>query len=94
METRANHILIGGFVLLVALGILGFIVWIAKLQIDREFARYFIDFEGSVSGLSLGSDVLYNGIPVGAVKDIRIDPEHKNLTRWYGEVSSRPSAKA
>ena len=34
------------------------------------------------------------GIDFGRVSEIRIDPEHKNLTRWYGEVSSRPSAKA
>lgn len=34
------------------------------------------------------------GIDFGRVSEIRIDPEHKNLARWYGEVSSRPSAKA
>ncbi|MBW1844075.1 MAG: glutathione S-transferase family protein [Deltaproteobacteria bacterium] len=34
------------------------------------------------------------GVDFGRVSDIRIDPEHKNLTRWYGEVSSRPSARA
>ncbi len=34
------------------------------------------------------------GVDFGRVSDIRIEPEHKNLTRWYGEVSSRPSAKA
>jgi len=34
------------------------------------------------------------GVDFGRVSDIRIDPEHKNLTRWYGEVSSRPSSRA
>ena len=34
------------------------------------------------------------GIDFGKVSDIRVLPEHKNLTRWYQEVSSRPSAKA
>jgi len=34
------------------------------------------------------------GIDFGRVSEIRIEPEHKNLARWYGEVSSRPSAKA
>jgi glutathione S-transferase len=34
------------------------------------------------------------GIDFGRISKIRIDPEHKNLARWYGEVSSRPSAKA
>ena len=34
------------------------------------------------------------GIDFGKVTDIRIQPEQKNLTRWYQEVSTRPSAKA
>jgi len=34
------------------------------------------------------------GIDFGRVSDIRIQPEQKNLKRWYDEVSSRPSAKA
>ena len=34
------------------------------------------------------------GIDFGRVVQIRIDPEHKNLSRWYEAVSTRPSAKA
>jgi glutathione S-transferase len=34
------------------------------------------------------------GIDFGKVSDIRIQPEQKNLARWYQEVSTRPSAKA
>lgn len=30
----------------------------------------------------------------GRISEIRIEPEHKNLTRWYEAVSARPSAKA
>jgi glutathione S-transferase len=33
-------------------------------------------------------------IDFGKVSDIRIQPEQKNLSRWYQEVSTRPSAKA
>ena len=56
-------------------GAFGFVLWLAKLDIDREFQSYHIYFEGSVSGLSLGSDVLYRDIPVGTVTEILIDPE-------------------
>lgn len=34
------------------------------------------------------------GIDFGKVSDIRIQPEQKNLARWYESVKSRPSAKA
>jgi glutathione S-transferase len=34
------------------------------------------------------------GIDFGRVSEIRIDAKHKNLARWYGDVSSRSSAQA
>jgi glutathione S-transferase len=34
------------------------------------------------------------GIDFGRVTQIRIQPEQKNLQRWYDAVSTRPSAKA
>ena len=34
------------------------------------------------------------GIDFGRVTDIRVQPEQKNLQRWYDAVFSRPSAKA
>jgi glutathione S-transferase len=34
------------------------------------------------------------GIDFGRLSQIRIQPEQKNLQRWYDAVSSRPSAKA
>jgi glutathione S-transferase len=43
---------------------------------------------------SIADITLLVGIDFGRVSDIRIDPDHKDLARWYGEVSSRPSAKA
>ena len=74
METRANYILVGSFVLLLVAGVIVFIVWLAKFQFDREFARYDIYFSGKVSGLKLGSSVNYRGIPVGEVIHVGIDP--------------------
>ncbi len=72
METRANHVVIGSFVLVVVLGLFGIVLWLAKIEIDQEFAYYQVAFEEAVSGLSLGGDVRYNGIPVGVVTAIEI----------------------
>jgi len=60
--------------------------WIDGELADRPFVagdRY-----------TIADITLLIGIDFGRPSDIRIDPAHKNLTRWYGEVSSRPSAKA
>jgi phospholipid/cholesterol/gamma-HCH transport system substrate-binding protein len=88
METRANHMLIGAFVLLVVAGIFGFVIWLAKIEIDREFASYHIYFEGSVSGLNKAGEVRYKGIPVGSVKEIVIDPQNPNRVRVRVEVAA------
>lgn len=75
METRANNLLVGSFVLLILAGATVFFLWLAKFQFDVEFTRYDIRFPGSVSGLKVGSSVELNGILVGEVIDIRIDPQ-------------------
>ena len=50
METRANFILVGAFTLLGIIGALGFFLWLAKVQVDRQYETYGILFE-DVSGL-------------------------------------------
>lgn len=83
METRANYLLVGSFVLLIAAGTVVFVLWLAKFQFDEQFTRYDIEFDGSVSGLKVGSTVELNGIPVGEVIALGIDPrdvEKVNVT--------------
>ncbi|MCZ6588320.1 MAG: MlaD family protein [Alphaproteobacteria bacterium] len=75
METRANNLLVGSFVLLILVGTTVFFLWLAKFQFDVQFTRYDIHFPGSVSGLKVGSSVELNGILVGEVVGIRIDPD-------------------
>lgn len=88
METRAHHILIGGFVLLVVLGLFIFVIWLARIELDRDVARYLIFFDGAVSGLSTSSNVMYNGIPVGAVLEIDLDPQDPSRVRVMIEVDA------
>ncbi len=74
METRAHHVLIGAFTLLVATGGLLFALWLGKSSIDHAYAYYDVVFNESVTGLSKGGMVQYNGIKVGQVADLRLDP--------------------
>ena len=55
------------------LGALGFFVWLASVQVDRQFQRYYIYLD-SVSGLSQSAQVRYNGLPVGQVVNLGLDP--------------------
>jgi len=75
METRAHHVLIGLFTVLVVAGGLLFGLWLAKSSVDTEFKDYEIVFNEAVSGLSKGSAVQYSGIKVGDVVTLRLDPK-------------------
>jgi phospholipid/cholesterol/gamma-HCH transport system substrate-binding protein len=94
METRASYLLVGSFVLLLFAGIVGFVVWLGKFQFDEVYTRYDIVVAGSVSGLKVGGSVELNGIPVGEVTDIRIDPDNVEKVRVTIEVPSATPVKA
>jgi phospholipid/cholesterol/gamma-HCH transport system substrate-binding protein len=74
MVTRAHHVLIGLFTVIVVAGALLFGLWLAKSSVDTEFKDYEIVFNEAVSGLSKGSAVQYSGIKVGDVVMLRLDP--------------------
>lgn len=73
METRAHHVLIGLFSVLVVVGAMLFGLWLAKASMDNAFTDYEVVFNEAVSGLSKGSSVQYNGIKVGDVIELRLD---------------------
>lgn len=81
MEIRARYVLIGSFVLAFALGVFGFVYWIKNAGGLGQRTSYQIRFEQPVAGLTTGSSVLFNGIRVGAITDLRLDPQDpKRLT--------------
>lgn len=75
METRAHYILVGLFTVVVFAGAMWFTLWLAKFGPAEEADLYDIVFHESVTGLSIGSRVLYSGIHVGTVEQIKIDSD-------------------
>jgi glutathione S-transferase len=62
------------------------LAWLDGVLADREF----------VAGerFTIADITALCAIDFGRVIDARVQPEHKNLARWYEAVSSRPSASA
>lgn len=81
METRANYLLVGIFSLVVMASILGVILILSKTPDSERTEDYLISFTESVSGLSIGNPVRFNGIQVGQVKDIRISRTEPGTVR-------------
>ena len=89
METRARHVLIGLFTVLATVLALLFTLWLTQ-QSERDFHFYDIAFEEAVTGLSRGSTVEFNGIKVGDVIDLRINP--KDPRNVYARVRVESTA--
>lgn len=75
METRASYVLIGAFALGVFIAAFGFVLWLGKLSLEREWVFYDIIFEEAVTGLTVGGAVQYNGIQVGEVRKLSLAPD-------------------
>jgi phospholipid/cholesterol/gamma-HCH transport system substrate-binding protein len=78
METRANYVLIGAFVLLAAAALALFTLWIAGTPLNRNYSTFDVVFEGPVNGLIEGGEVRFNGIKVGEVQRLSLDRQDPN----------------
>ncbi|MDZ7754079.1 MAG: MlaD family protein [Gammaproteobacteria bacterium] len=75
METKANYVIIGAFTFAVAIGAMVFGLFAARYATDSAWNTYQILFNESVIGLSDGSPVLYNGVNVGRVTALDLNPK-------------------
>jgi len=75
METRARYALIGLFMLAVIAASFGFVYWLENKGGFSQQETYQIRFQGSVSGLLVGSAVLFNGIRVGEVTGLGLNAD-------------------
>jgi phospholipid/cholesterol/gamma-HCH transport system substrate-binding protein len=78
MERNANYALVGFASMLLFVGMVVFVFWLARLQFNKEYDIYNILFIGPVRGLSEGGEVHFNGIKVGEVTKIELDSTDPN----------------
>lgn len=88
METRANYVAVGTFVLAIIFLAFVAVLWLGRTEYGEQAKRYYIFFKGSVAGLNKGSEVQYNGIPVGRVVDIRVDPANLEQIQVTVEIDT------
>jgi phospholipid/cholesterol/gamma-HCH transport system substrate-binding protein len=88
MEREANYTAVGAFVLLIATMAGLFVYWYAGSADARDYTRYEIYFEGSVSGLNRSSTVKYLGVDVGRVYTIRIDQRAADRVQVVADIDS------
>lgn len=92
METRAHYVLIGAFMLGgIILSIL-FTLWLGS--VEREYDEYEIVFRQKISGLQEGANVLFNGIRVGEVAELKLDREDPNRSLALVQVETGTPVKS
>jgi len=75
METRANTVAVGAFVLIAMIMLAIFVLWLGRASLDEVSERYTVYFSESVAGLQQGSRVLFRGVPVGEVTRVALEPD-------------------
>ena len=75
-----NYALVGGFVLVIGAALIAIVLWLASGGAFQKKYDFFLAVMGeSVSGLNLNAPVKYNGVEVGKVRSIRLDPANPEL---------------
>ncbi len=89
METRANYILIGSFMVAILVAAFGFVYWKAATAESRQNVELMVIYPGPVTGLPVGGQVLFNGIKVGDVKSLDFAPD--DPTKVVATVGIKPT---
>lgn len=93
METRANYALVGLFTLAVIAACFGFVYWFRAASNGADRMQYKVVFTGSVSGLSKGAAVRFNGIRVGEVTSVDLEPDDPSRAVALIEVDPKTPMK-
>lgn len=81
METRASYIAVGLFVVALLAGLVVAVLWFAGRQLAEHATRYETYFPSVGSGLSAGSPVRVNGVQLGRVAEVALDPADPTRVR-------------
>jgi phospholipid/cholesterol/gamma-HCH transport system substrate-binding protein len=88
MERTANYALVGLIFTILMIAMFVFVFWLANIAFAQQYDNYDVVFHGSVTGLTRGGDVQFNGIKVGEVSDIKLDASDPNIVHATAKVRS------
>lgn len=87
METKVNYVIVGFFVVLLSVALIGGILWLAAgPQYRKTYDLYQTYIRESVSGLNLNAPVKYRGVDVGRVREIALDPDNPEQVRLILDI--------
>ena len=77
-----NYALVGAFVLVLGAALIAGVLWLASGgALQTKYDLYLAIEDESVAGLNLNAPVKYNGVDVGKVRSIQLDPANPERVR-------------
>lgn len=81
MESRVNYTVVGIFVVSLSIAMTIIFLWLSSLHAGKSYKTYLLYVNENVTGLNSQSPVRYNGVPVGFVKSIELDPRNAQFVK-------------
>lgn len=81
MDTKVNYVVVGIFVVFLTLAIAVATIWISGGQHTKKYNTYLTFVSEPVDGVTLKSPVKFNGVDVGYVDDISLNPKNPQEVR-------------
>ncbi len=75
-NSRGDKIKLGAFIALVIAAGLGILIFFVGVTLGEDTKEYTVYFEQSITGLTPGSQVTLNGVRVGEVRTIAVNPDN------------------
>jgi phospholipid/cholesterol/gamma-HCH transport system substrate-binding protein len=94
METKANYVLIGLFAVSVVVAAFAFVFWFHNIGGTAKRTVYMVRFDGTAGGLRPGSAVLFNGIRMGEVTRLTLNPADPHQVLATIEVELKAPIRA
>jgi phospholipid/cholesterol/gamma-HCH transport system substrate-binding protein len=88
MERDARYATLAAFALICVAAAVAFVWWYSGRGDQRDYQKYEIYFEGTVSGLSKGSPVRYLGVDVGRVTALGVDKNDPGRVKVVVEIDT------
>lgn len=88
MSRRINYAMLGLFVVVLSVALIGGVLWLSSGKIGRVYDEYLVYMQESVSGLARDSAVKYYGVDVGRVHEITLGPTEKNRVRLLLQIDA------
>ncbi len=94
MKGKTNYALMGLFVLVLTFVFIAVILWLSAGGSGRSYLEYVVYMRESVAGLSRDNEVKYQGVDVGRVRDIGLDPARVGEVRLLLQIDEDTPIRA